>query len=303
MRTRFTHVFLAVWLLIPLTAFSQTHAPKNPSPQSFPTIQCQLQLSDTKLFFVGNDYVPNTITATVTVKNISPDTAIARYLTANMVADTRFIIAGSPIVALADSLMPDSTVSVSFTLYVASPRAVDGYDIERALVTSDNANGTSCVDSVWVEHEYYPDISPLCSKTFTQIIFDDNINDYTPNPFTLNVDLTNTHDGASDSTMVQYLGTRGVSLFPQDSSIKFLGTVAASGGKASTTFQLIPNRRANDTTVTICFQVRGVGGYKRKIYLDTCCINIFIPQSKQNLSSINQSKTNSRIFINKIKLR
>jgi hypothetical protein len=57
--------------------------------------------------------------------------------------------------------------------------------------------------------------------------------------------------------------------------------VLAAGQTKSALFQIVPNRRNNDTTVTICFQIRGIGGYQRKIYIDSCCIDVFIPAAKQ----------------------
>ncbi|MFA6234995.1 MAG: T9SS type A sorting domain-containing protein, partial [Bacteroidota bacterium] len=73
---------------------------------------------------------------------------------------------------------------------------------------------------------------------------------------------------------------RGVSPFPQDTPEKYLDVLAAGQTKTAL-FQIVPGRRNNDTTVTICFQVRGIGGYKRKFYIDSCCVDVFIPAAKQ----------------------
>jgi hypothetical protein len=252
-----------------------------------PVIECRIETSDDQLFFQGNDYNPNRITVTVWVKNVSPeDTAIARDVQVRMLSNTRFIIEGDPLRTIenpfigGDSLRFNDSASVTYELIVAAERNTDGIDVIGSIVTSSNAYSVTCERDIWVEHEYFPVFNPFCSAQFTQIVFDDNINDYNPNPFTLKVDLSNIGDGNSDSTWIRFIGTRGVSPFPQDTPEKYLDTLAAGGTKTAL-FQLVPTRRNNDTTVTICFQVRGIGGYKRKIYIDTCCINVFIPAAKQ----------------------
>lgn len=252
-----------------------------------PVIECRIGTSDDQLFFQGNDYNPNRITVTVWVKNVSPeDTAVARDVQVRMLSNTRFIIEGDPLRTIentfigGDSLRFNDSASVTYELIIAAERNTDGIDVIGSIVTSSNAYSVTCEKDIWVEHEYFPVFNPFCSAQFAQIVFDDNINDYNPNPFTLKVDLSNIGDGNSDSTWIRFIGTRGVSPFPQDTPEKYLDVLAAGGTKTAL-FQLVPSRRNNDTTVTICFQVRGIGGYKRKIYIDTCCINVFIPAAKQ----------------------
>lgn len=251
-----------------------------------PVIECRMETPDESLFFQGNDYNPNRIQVTVWVKNIGPeDTAVARGLEVRMLADTRFIIEGDPLRTIVnpnnggDSLEYGEEASVTYVLIVAAERNTDGIDVIGTIVTSDNAYSVTCEKDIWVEHEYFPVFQTICSANFN-LIFDDNIDEYNPNPFTVRVDLTNIGDGNSDSTWIRFIGTRGVSPFPQDTPEKYLDVLVAGGTKTGL-FQLVPTRRNNDTTVTICFQVRGIGGYQRKIYIDTCCVDVFIPAAKQ----------------------
>lgn len=285
----FIPVIVLLALLFPARSHAQgVGAGEGESVLGLPVIECRVESSADQLFFQGNDYNPNRITVTVWVKNVSPeDTAVARNLEVRMLADTRFNIIGSPLQTLidpntgGDSLAYGDSASVTYELVVASERNTDGIDIVSAVVTSSNAySPPPCEKEIWVEHEYFPCFSSILTKQFAQIIFDDNINDYSPNPFTIKVDLTNICDGNSDSTWIRMLGSRGISPFPQDSPDKYLDVLAA-GETKSALFQIVPTRRNNDTTICIYFQFRGIGGYQRKTYIQQDSICVFIPAAKQ----------------------
>ncbi len=273
-------------LLFPSQLFAQgAGGGGGESVLGLPKITCRVEVSDTQLFFQDNDYNPNQITVTVWVRNVGPeDTAIARDVEVTLLKDGRFILpAGDPSTKpLAATLLFDDSASVSWVLNLADTAPIDQNVTIGALATSTNAYSATGETTVWVEREHFPIFNPLCSAQFTQIVFDDNTDDYIPNPFTLKVDVGNLGlpQGASDSTWIRYIGTRGVSPFPQDTPDKYLDRLNP-GETKSALFQLVPVRRTNDTTVTICFQIRGIGGYQRKIYIDTCCIDVFIPAAKQ----------------------
>lgn len=272
-------VLVAIALMGTMPAFSQTQGGVDQTA-GIPRISCSVTSSHDSLYFRGNDYVPNRIRLTITVTNISTGPDTARDIVANMVADTRFVIEGLPVRPIVALLLPGESKSITFDLLVASERTVDGFDTVRTLITSTNGAFAECARPIWVEHEYTPNFDLLCSRMFGQIVFQDDINDYSPNPFKIKIDLTNAGDGGSDSTLVQYLGTRGISVDPNASSIQELGTVGP-GQSRSVEFSLLAIKRINDTTVTACVQVQGKGGYKRKTYIDSCCIDIFVPLAKQ----------------------
>ncbi|MDH7516665.1 MAG: T9SS type A sorting domain-containing protein [Bacteroidota bacterium] len=259
------------------------------APMGIPKIECTLRVSADKLFFRGNDYSPNTITVTVVVRNISAGNDTARNIVACMVQDKRFNIIDRPCSDTIPFVVQGDSVELPFTLQVASERKSDGYDTIRAVATAMNGANDDGEYTVWVEHEYYPIFRTTCSKLFGQIVFDDARNEYNPNPFQIQVDVMNINDGASDSTIIQYLGTRGVSVDTtdpvQNTPIRLVGTIPLSG-KTTVVYDLRAIKRNNDTTVTLCFQIQGKGGYKRKTYVDSCCIDVFIPQAKQAVYDI-----------------
>lgn len=284
-------MFLA--MLFPAQVFAQAAGGGGDNTLGLPIISCRVETSADQLFFVDNDFSPNRITMTVWVKNVgetgaSPaDTAIARAVRVSLIQNERLITGGGqttvPIVNPfigGDSLRFGDSASVTFELFVAKEASVDQTLDVGTVVISDNANSTTCFKEVWIEHEYFPVFNMLCTKGFSQIVWDDGINDYNPNPFTINIVVENVGDGDSDSTWVSYIGTPDVSLDESDDAEKYLGTIQPGENK-QTQFLLRPVRRSNDTTITLCFQVRGVGGYQRKKYLDTCCVDVFIPASKQ----------------------
>ena len=284
----FLPVFLLLVLLLPsLGAAQEAGNGGGESVLGLPVIECRIESSDDQLFFPadGNDYVPNRITVTVWVKNVSPeDTAVARDLEVRMLADTRFNIVGSPLRSViasdgGDSLVFGDSAAVVYELIVAAERATDGIDVVGTVVTSSNAYSVTCEHDIWVEHEHFPVYDAVLSPA-PAIIFDDNINDYSPNPFSITVDLTNIGDGDSDSTWIRMLGARGVSPYPSDTPDKYLD-VLTPGQTKSATFQIVPTRRSNDTTVCIRFQYRGIGGYLRKTYIAVDSVCVFIPAAKQ----------------------
>lgn len=283
MRTRYLVTFAAATIIFLSAALqAQTSNGSTARPTGIPKISCAVTSSHDSLFFRGNDYLPNEITVTVTVTNISAGQDTAKNIQVCMVQDTRFNVDGAPCTDpfAIPVLLKDSSVSVTFRLRVASERSNDGIDIIRAVAIASNGANSACEKDIWVEHEYFPGYQISCTRDFSDIVFDDGINDYKPNPFRILVDIRNIRDGNSDSSTIQYLGTRGVSVDPSNNSVRQLGTIVA-GGISSVTYDLGAIKRNNDTTVTICFQVQGKGGYKRKNYIDSCCVTVFIPQAKQ----------------------
>ncbi|MBR9979028.1 MAG: T9SS type A sorting domain-containing protein [Bacteroidetes bacterium] len=292
MRTRILACFIILLVfLFKAQSFAQGAGEVGENALAIPVIECRIEVSEDELFFQNYDYVPNRITVTITVENISPeDTAVARDLEVNLLADPRFNIGEgknprqtviNPATG-GDSLMFGESASVTFELILADAADVDQTLTLGVLATSSNAYSDEAETEVWVQREHIPVYATFCTPEFDEIVFDDNINDYSPNPFTIKVDVGNNGlpEGYSDSTWVSFIGTRGVSPFPQDTPEKYL-ELLSPGETESVFFQLVPSRRNNDTTVTLCFQVRGIGGYKRKIYIDTCCVDIFIPAAKQ----------------------
>jgi len=290
-----------VFLCTPAQLSAQGAGGGGESILGLPVISARIETSVDSLFHVdgnrkyflpNNEYNPAVLTVNVWVRNIgetgaSPlDTAVARHISVSIRQDTRFQIVGASTKSLVnpliggDSLRYDDSAAVTFELIVAAPRSTDGLDEIAGIVVSMNANHVVATKDIWVQHEHFPVFNTLCTRQFQDIIWDENINDYSPNPFTIELTVENIGDGLSDSTVVVYIGTPDVSLDPADVEEKFLDTLL-QGQVKTTTFQLRPRRRSNDTTLTLCFQVRGIGGYERKYYLDTCCVDVFIPAAKQ----------------------
>jgi hypothetical protein len=269
---------LGLSLLLPLFLVSaqQTKLSERNKPAGIPKIECSLTLSEDSLFFVGYDYVPNTITATVKVKNVGVNTADT--IIVSMLADTRFVIVPPVIDTLTYALQPGDSIETTFVLQVASARDSSGLDIVQAVATASNGSNSQAAQSIWVEKERFPVYQLKCSNISPPIVFDDALNGYTPDPFQIQVEVTNIGDGNSDETQVAYLGTRGVE--PAKFPIISVGTIAM-GAKKSVTFDLRAIKRLNDTTVALFFQVQGFGGYKKKMYTGECQVLVDIPMSKK----------------------
>jgi hypothetical protein len=163
---------LLIAVLYPSVALAQGQS-GDEAVMGLPVIEVRLESSASQLFFTNNIYVPGQITATVWVKNISTDTAIARNVNARLIKDTRFKLpdGDSPDKHVADFLNPGDEASVTYTLEVASARADDGLDTIRVLVWTDNAYAKTAEYSIWVEREMYPILGVTQRKLFTNIVF------------------------------------------------------------------------------------------------------------------------------------
>jgi len=287
-------------LMFPSQVTAQETAAGGASTLGLPIISSRIETSAVELYhvdgstkyFPGNEYNPSRITVTVWVTNIgetgaSPlDTAIARQIEVSIVTDTRFNIVGPVQKRLQNSidggayLLHGDSAAVEFELEIASPRDTDGFDEIKAVVVSQNANHVTATTDIWVEHVHEPEYRTLCTRQFTEIVWDDNVNDYNPNPFTIELTVENIGDGDSENTTVVYIGTPDVSLYEADQEEKDLDLIEPRAFK-TTTFLLRPRKRSNDTTLTLCFQVRGSGGYRSEYFIDTCCVDVFIPAAKK----------------------
>lgn len=275
MTVRSSFIALLLGLLMYPMVDAMADGPGSGASLGIPKIGCRLEKSVDRLNFVGNDYVPNTMNVTVTVYNTG--TVNADTIEVSLLADTRFTVE-APVIRIASlSLAPNDSAKVQFRLDVARERATDGYDLIQTIATARNGANAQAVDSVWVEHEKFPVLNVLCTKNFTDLVFDEVKNDYVPNPFPVQVTVNNTNDGASEETVVQYLGTRDVD--PTTFPVEQIGIVTPTGSK-NIAFNLRAVKRTTDTTVTLIFQVQGVGGYKRKLYTTLCSLDVFIPQSR-----------------------
>ncbi len=275
------HAVLLLAVLIPSLALAQGQG-GDETVMSLPVLEVRLESSASQLFFVGNDYSPNRITATVWVKNISPDTAIARNVSADMIKDTRFIIpdgesANKPIAAL---LMPGDSASATFELVLVKERNSDGMDTIRVLVKSDNAYPKTGQYPIWVQREFFPIVVTEIQEPLVSITFDDSVNDFSPNPFDINVKVRNDGEGAADSVYVQFVGVRYVTVYELDNSIKYVGTLNPNEER-TLTFKFRPAWRTFDTCVQIKFQTHSIGGYLRKKYVSVDSSELCLPAAKQ----------------------
>ncbi len=284
------HAALLIAVLYPSLTLAQGQG-GDEAVMGLPVIEVRLESSASQLFFRDSIYVPQRITATVWVKNINTDTAVARNVNARLIKDTRFkLLEGeSPDKHVADSLVGGEETSVTYELIVAAPRSADGIDTIRVLVWTDNAYAKTAEYPIWVEREMYPILTVTQRHLFTNIVFDDNTNDFTPNPFAIEVTTCNTGEGPSDSTYVQFVGVRYVTVYENDISRKFIGNLRP-GGCVIDTFWFRPAKKTFDTTVFVKFQAVGIGGYLdtlaqisrvRKKYISDDSLNLFLPAAKQ----------------------
>ncbi|MCZ7558025.1 MAG: T9SS type A sorting domain-containing protein [Bacteroidia bacterium] len=280
MKRTILHTVLLLAVLFPPLMFAQGQGGDD-AVMGLPVISVRLESSATQLFYVDYDYVPNRITVTAWVKNISADTAIARNVNARIIADTRFNVpVGEPVEKhVADFLNPGDSASVTYELVVASERSDDGTDDVRVLVFTDNAYAKDATIPIWVQREMFPILQNTIGS-LPSLVFDDNTNDFIPNPFCVDVVVRNTGEGVADSVYIQFVGVRYVTVFEQDSSIKYLGAMRPNEER-TVRFCFRPAWRTFDTTVTLKFQTHGIGGYKRKKYIQADSVSMFLPAAKQ----------------------
>ncbi len=284
MRKTFIATFIAALLYsLPLVAQS---VPPPEATGAIPVLTCIMSTSVDSVLFRDNTYVPSRFTISVVVNNVGLDTAKA--VSAYLVNNTRVrVISLNPVPikntldpAKADTLLSGQSGTARFEVEV-NPREDDGFDTLRIVVASQNGGVAVCSKIIWVQHVWRPKYQITCAPRTTNLVFDDALNDYNPNPVTVDVIIRNIGDADSKGTQLVFVNPPGTS--PAEAPVKDVGLIPANGGQWTGTFDIKAIKRSNDTCVTLVFRVVGRGGIADSIRIGECQSQLCIPEARTAL--------------------
>jgi hypothetical protein len=241
-----------------------------------PELVCTLQAPDTIKFDI-NQYTPSPFAVKLKVDNIG--TGTAENVQAYMLQNTRFNIVPPTFLSLGNIPSMGSVDFLSnngFGLSV-NARQTDGYDTIRVVVQADGIPAYTCFYPIYVQRERRPDFQLQCT-TSDVIKFDDQLNDYVPNPITIRTVAVNIGDTKADECQLVFVGPPRFMPF-DNVSIKNIGTMQV-GDTAFLTWQLIPLRRDVGGTESIVFQIQGKGGLGNRVVIAECHVDIFVPPAR-----------------------
>ncbi len=243
-------------------------------PVVLPKLVCELVTPDT-IFFVGDRYMPSPFDVKVRVENLG--TGDATNVKAFMLQNSRFNI-----VPPSYRDLPDIKAggSVSFTanpgfVLESNPRATDGPDTVRVTVVADGIASYTCERIIFVKHEEKPVFQMACQATPNVLVFDDKLNDYVPNPFTVTTTVTNIGETRAEECQIVFVGPPRYT--PADNSpIVNVGTLDVNG-TFTFDWKVRPLCRENAGMDTLVYQILGKGGYKKRMVIGECRVPIFTP--------------------------
>ncbi|NOY06994.1 MAG: T9SS type A sorting domain-containing protein, partial [Chlorobi bacterium] len=245
-------------------------------PVIAPKLVCMLDAPDT-IRFEDTDYVPSTFTATLLAWNegSGPADSVRAYL----IQDTRFNIVDprGPNRYLKDLLQPGDSVSARFLVKV-NPRQVSGYDTIRAVVVGVGTAPAVCEFPIWVEKEARPVFDVSCQATPDSLVFDENLNDYVPNPLQVTMIAVNVGDTYADDCKLVFVGPPQFTPVGQD-PVFDVGRMIV-GQSVTHTWNMRALRRTTSGVDTMIFQIQGQGGMGERIVIGECRIPVYVPAAR-----------------------
>ncbi len=242
-----------------------------------PKLECALTGPDT-LYFVNDRYVPDIFDIGVTVWNRG--NGPADEVKAFVLQDPRFTIIPPANRDLVQLMPPQDSLQTSFTLKV-NPRQTDGSDTVRVAVVATGTAPSYCEKPIFIYRELRPKFSILCQATPDTLTFNDQLNDYVPNPFTVRTIAQNIGETFADNCQLVFVGPQRFT--PAGSPVVPIGDPIGhmEVGRIDTAFwQVRALRRDVGGMDTLIFQVQGSGGMGNKIVLAECRVPVYVPPAR-----------------------
>ncbi|MBI5647529.1 MAG: VWA domain-containing protein [Ignavibacteriae bacterium] len=249
---------------------------------------CALTGPDT-IYFDTDHYTPNPFAIGLTIHNSGSTTA--RSVRAMVLQDTRFNIL-SPALREYGDVRGGSTVAVDslnnppFFLHM-NTRERDGYDTVRVLLVAEGQAPVICELPIFVLHERRPSFRMSCTANPERLVFNESIDDYVPNPFT--VTSTVYQDGETDAEQCVLLFVGPPRFTPADDSpIVTVGINGrlASGDSVKHVWHITALPRSVGGWDTLVYQVQGRGGLGHRLIIGECRVPVYVPAARTALYGI-----------------
>jgi hypothetical protein len=245
-------------------------------------LACKLRAPDT-IRFVDDRYEPSPFDVEVGITNLGNGDAI--NVRSYVLQDTRFVI-------LPPSMHDHGTLSggkmidfntpgnAPFQLKV-TPRQNDGYDTVRVMITADELPPVICEYPIFVQHEARPAFVMNCRAIPDRLVFDEKLNDYSPNPFTIVTTAVNTGGSKAEECQLVFVGPPRFT--PADNTpIVGVGSggVVRTGDTVTHTWNVRPLKRTVGGWDTLIYQVQGRGGLGRQLVIGECRVPVYVPAAR-----------------------
>jgi hypothetical protein len=257
-------------------------------PVVMPVLECKLQAPDT-IWFNTDKYEPSPFDLKVQVANTG--NGDAQNVVAYVLQDTRFnIIPPSSLdFGTVDAFSVRDFASNSGFQLKVNPRQTDGYDTIRVMVMADGIPSTYCSYPIYVLHEQRPVFAMTCranpasTTTPPSLAFNDQLNDYVPNPFEVETMAINVGDTKADNCQLVFVGPPRFT--PVDNTpIIDVGTGASHemgiGDTVRYTWKLNALKRLVGGTDTIVYQIQGRGGMGHRLLIGECRALLYVPPAR-----------------------
>jgi hypothetical protein len=250
-------------------------------PVVAPILSCQIMAPDT-IFFDVNKYVPSPYDLRVKVANTGNGDAF--NVRAYVLQDTRFnIVSKDRSIGYGDigafkSVDFFDPINAAFSMKV-NPRDKDGYDTVRVVVMADGVAPTMCMYPIYVMHEQRPIFQMGCTANPNIIKFNDQLNDYVPNPFDVTTTATNIGETKADDCQLVFVGPPRFT--PADNTtIINVGTGPTHtmnvNDVVTFTWKVVPLRRKVGGWDTLVYQIQGRGGMGNRLILGECRVPVWV---------------------------
>ncbi len=256
-------------------------------------LACALIAPDT-IRFVDRQYIPTPVDLRVRIENQSSGDALNVH--AFVLQSTRFTVI-PPSYFTIDTMRAGETrepFSTPGFRLLTNPRATDGFDTIRVAIAADGIPSTLCEYPVYVLHEQRPTLALTCSVTPSTLTFDDQLGDYTPNPFTVTTVASNRGETRAEQCQVSFIGPPRFTL-ERSSPIEVLG-VLDPGATMSTAWAVRALCHQVEGWDTLYFQIQGRGGLDNALRTDTCRALVYVPACRTAEYTIRCSQQRSFTF-------
>ncbi|MBI5648211.1 MAG: VWA domain-containing protein [Ignavibacteriae bacterium] len=254
-------------------------------PVVMPKLECALLAPDT-IYFNIDTYEPSPFDLKIQIRNVGSGDAY--NVKAFVLQGTRFNIL-PPASRDYGDLPPgrlidfdDESLNTPFRLRV-NPRDTDGFDTIRVVVISDGIPSATCEFPVWVQREQRPRFTMTCVATPDRLTFDDQLNDYVPNPFTVVTTVVNTGDTRAENCQLLFVGPPRFT--PDDNTpIVNVGTMPKGivdvGDTVTHSWRLVPLRRTLGGWDELVYQIQGRGGLGNRLIIGECRVPVYVPPAR-----------------------
>jgi hypothetical protein len=120
-----------------------------------------------------------------------------------------------------------------------------------------------------------------CQANPDRLTFDDQLNDYVPNPFDVVTQAINVGETRAENCQLVFVGPPRFSPVDNTSIINVgAGGVMNPGDTISYTWRLVPLKRSVGGWDTLVYQIQGRGGMGNRLLIGECRVPIYVPPAR-----------------------